>query len=81
MIDISRDEIFQKNRRVRSPWPEKEGRNFGRVESRTSWVETKKIHIKLAMTCNMNVQQDTKNKGSIVDHTDEDNLDDLWKDH
>jgi len=32
-----------------------ECRNFGRVERRTSWQETKKIWIKMAMTCNMNV--------------------------
>jgi hypothetical protein len=32
--------------------PQKKWRNFGRVESRTSWRETKKIQIKLATTCN-----------------------------
>jgi hypothetical protein len=40
----------------------KEWQNFGRVESRTSWLETKKIQIKLVMTCNKNEQQqDDKN--------------------
>jgi len=31
-------------------WPQKEWRNFGRAESRTSWRETKKIQIKLTTT-------------------------------
>jgi len=31
----------------------KEWRNFGRVESGTSWRETKKIQTKLATTCNV----------------------------
>ena len=35
-IDISPDEIFQ-NSRVHPFWPQKEWRNFGRVESRTVW--------------------------------------------
>jgi hypothetical protein len=33
------------------------GAKFGLLESRTSWRETKKIEIKLAMTCNKNEQQ------------------------
>ena len=42
-----------------------ECRNFGRVESRTISQETKKIRIKVAMTCNMNVQQDAKNNAEL----------------
>ena len=60
-IDINRDETFQ-NSRLLSFWPQKEWRNFGRDESRTSWRETKKIQIKFAKTCNNNEQQqDAKN--------------------
>jgi hypothetical protein len=37
-------------------------KKIGRAESRTSWWETKKIEIKLALTCNKNgQQQDAKN--------------------
>ena len=61
MIDIIRDEIFQKNSLVYPSWPQKEWRNFGGVESRTTWWETKKIQIKLTTTCNKNEQQNVKN--------------------
>ena len=52
--DINQDEIFQKNCWVHPFWWQKEWWNFGRVESRTSWLETKMISIKLAKTCNKN---------------------------
>ena len=56
-IGISRDEIFQKNRRVHYFLPLKEWRNFGKVGSRTSWRETKKTQIKLVTgACNKNEQ-------------------------
>jgi len=43
-----------------------EHRNFGRVESRTSWRETKKTEIKLATTCNKNEQQqDAKSNAKL----------------
>ena len=57
VIKKSGDEIFQKNSQVHSYWPQKECRNFGTAESRTSWQETKKIQIKFATTCNRNGQQ------------------------
>jgi hypothetical protein len=46
-------------------WPQKEGINFGRIESGTSWWETKKIQIKLAMTYNKNEQHDAKNNAEL----------------
>jgi len=52
--EIKRDEIFQKNSRMQTFWSHKEWRNFGRVESRTSWLETKKIQIQFAAACNKN---------------------------
>ena len=51
---INRDEFFQKNSRVHPFWPQKESIDFGEVESRTGWQETKKIQIKLA-TCYKNL--------------------------
>lgn len=50
-------ELFERNCFKRKPrtllfWPQKERRNFWRDERRTSWRETKKIHIKLVTTCN-----------------------------
>ena len=59
---ISWDEIFW-NKRIHTFWPQKEWRNVGWVESRTSWRETKGIQIKLATgTCNMyELQQSAKN--------------------
>jgi hypothetical protein len=56
MIDINRDEIFQKSR-VHSFWPQKEWWNFLSIESGTRWRETKKIQIELATTCNKNENQ------------------------
>ena len=53
MIAVSQDEIFQ-NGQVHPFWPQKEWRNFGRVESRMSQWETKEIQIKLAMKYNKN---------------------------
>ena len=41
--------FFQKNSQVHPFWSQKEWRNFGRVES---WRQTKKIQIKLSVTCN-----------------------------
>ena len=60
-IDISWDEFFQKNSRAHPSWPQKEWRNFGTVEGRTVWRETKKIQIKLATTWNKSEQQDAQN--------------------
>ena len=66
MIDINRDEIFQKNSRVHLFWPQKEWRNFGEVESRTIWRETEMMQIKFATTYNKNEQrQDSKNNAEL----------------
>jgi hypothetical protein len=47
-------------------WPQKELRNFGRVENRNSWREKMKMQIKLASTCNKNeTQQDVKNNAEL----------------
>ena len=46
----NRVEIFQKKSRLQPFWPQKERRDFGIVESRTSWGETKRIQIKLCTT-------------------------------
>jgi len=65
MIGVSRNEIFQ-NGQVHPFWPQKEWRNFGRVESRMSWWETKEKQVKLAMKCNKNEpQQDAKNNAEL----------------
>ena len=57
---------FSEEQGVHQIWPQKEWRNFGRVESRTSWEETKKIQITLATTCDRNEQQqDAKCKFEI----------------
>jgi hypothetical protein len=50
---INVDAVFQ-NSRVHPLWSQKKLRNFGRVERRSIWRETKKIQIKLATTCNKN---------------------------
>jgi len=60
MTDINRVEIFQKNNRLHPFWPQNQRRDFGIVESRASWRETKKMQIKLCTTCNKNEQQDAK---------------------
>ena len=52
MIDINQDEIL----RIYTFWPQKDWRNFGRDKSRASW-QSKKVHIKLYVTCNKNEQQ------------------------
>ena len=44
--------FFFQNSRLHTFWPPKEWRNFGRVENRTSWWETKTIQIELVTTCN-----------------------------
>jgi hypothetical protein len=63
---ISLDDILQNKGGVHSFWLQKEGRNFGRVESLTNWRETKKMQIKLATTCNKNEQQqDAKNNSEL----------------
>ena len=62
--NINRTEIVQKNSWVDHFWPQKEWRNFGRAEKRTSWLETKKIQTRLA-TCNKNEQQDAKNNAEL----------------
>jgi DNA-dependent RNA polymerase auxiliary subunit epsilon len=63
-------------------WPQKKWRNFGSAESRTSRRETKKLQIHLAATCNKNEQQqDAKNNAEFVEKMDEDDLEDLWRDH
>jgi len=57
-VDISRDEIVQKNRRVHTSWQRKKWRNRGRAGCRTGWQEeTKKIKIKLAAICSRIGQQ------------------------
>jgi hypothetical protein len=56
-IAIDWDEIFQKDSHINTFWPQKEWRNSGRVESRTSWRENKKIQMKLSATCNKKVKQ------------------------
>jgi hypothetical protein len=65
MTDINRVEIFQKNNRLHPFWPQKERRDFGIVESRTSWRETNKIQIKLYSTCNKNKQQGAKSHADL----------------
>ena len=63
-------------------WTQKEWKNFGSAESRTSWRETKKLQIHLAATCNKNEkQQDAKNNAEFVEQMEEDDLEDLWRDH
>jgi hypothetical protein len=43
---------FSEEQPVRRLWSQKEWKNFGWVEKRTSWSETNKTQIKLATTCN-----------------------------
>ena len=57
--------MFEKNGRVHPFWPQKELRNSGKAESRTSWRETKTIQIKLAKIYNKNEQQSTKNNAEL----------------
>jgi hypothetical protein len=65
-MDVILDEIFQKNGRLPPFWPQKESRNFGRVEIRASQWESKKMQIKLATTCDKNEQQqDAKNNAAL----------------
>jgi hypothetical protein len=52
-------------------------KNIGRVESRTSRRETKKIKVKLTTTCNENEQQDANNNAELHRKMDEDELEDL----
>jgi len=54
--------FFQKNSETHTVWLQKGWRNFGRVESRISWKETKKTQIKLTATCNKNGQQQDDKK-------------------
>jgi hypothetical protein len=57
---------FSEEQRDTPFWPQKEWRNFGRIESRTSWPETAKIQIKLAATRNSNEeQQDAKRNAEL----------------
>jgi hypothetical protein len=56
-IDINRNGILLQNRRVHTFWTQKRWRNFGIVEIRSSWIETKKIQIKLSKTNKMNEQK------------------------
>jgi len=44
--------------------PQKEWRNFVKVESRTGWREIKKMQIKL-VTCDKNEQQDAKDNAKL----------------
>jgi hypothetical protein len=46
-------------------WPENKLGNCGTGESRTRWLETKKIQIKLAKIFNKNKQQYAKNNDEI----------------
>ena len=52
------DEIFQ-NSLFHTFWPQKEWRNFLRVESRTSWWEAKEMQIKLATKMDLEVLEET----------------------
>jgi hypothetical protein len=53
-------------------------KNFGRVESRASRRENKKIKVKLTTTCNENEQQqDANNSAELQTNMDEDDLEDL----
>ena len=56
-VDFNRDEISQQSCGLYTFWPEKELRNCDRGESKTSWLETKKIQIKLSTTYKNNEQQ------------------------
>ena len=57
---------FSEEKPVHPFLPQKEWRNFGGVESRTSWSETKKTETKLAATCKKNEQQqDAKNSDGL----------------
>jgi G:T-mismatch repair DNA endonuclease (very short patch repair protein) len=47
-------------------WTQKERRNFGRDENRTTEQKTKKIQIQLATTCNKSEQKECdKNKAEL----------------
>jgi hypothetical protein len=51
---------------IRTVGPQKEWRNFGIVESRISWRETKKIQTKLATTrYKYEQQQDAQNNAEL----------------
>jgi len=64
-IHITRNGIFWKNSGIHTFWLQEKLRNLGRVESRTSLLGTKKIHIKLATTCsNKNEQQQDANSNA-----------------
>jgi hypothetical protein len=53
-------------------------KNFGRVESRTSRRETKKIKVKLTTTCNENEQQqDANNNAELQTKMEEKDLENL----
>jgi len=54
----SRMNTLGKNSWVLPFWPQNECRKFGKIESRASWGETKKITIKLAASCNQYEQQE-----------------------
>jgi len=45
--------------------PQGEERKFGRVESRTSWRETKEKQVTLDTTCSKNEQQGAKNNAEL----------------
>jgi len=77
-MGINWEEMFQKKSRVRPLWSQNECINFGKFASRISWRDTKKIQIKLAMTCNKNEQHDAKNN---ADQIDKDDSEELWRDY
>lgn len=64
-IDITWDEIFQKNSWVHPFLTTEIMRKFLGIENRISLWETKKIQIKLATTCNKNEQQDAKSNAEF----------------
>ena len=60
-MSINRDESFLKISCGHNFWSQKEWRNSVRAESRSNWLETRKIQIKLATTSNKNGKpQDAK---------------------
>ena len=47
-------------------WPPKELRNFGRVETRTRFRQSKKIQSKMTTTCNKNEHQENAKNNAVL---------------